>query len=95
MADEGFTLTAQDLQPRRLHLVSPLFQSGNKPMSKSNIAPTRDIANRRIVVEIAFGHMHNFDVFNMTLPITDTQAHVVSDMVKVIAVLTNMQTTIH
>ena len=90
MADEGFTLTAQDLQPRRLHLVLQLFQSGNKPMSKSNVAPIR-----RIVVKIAFGHMHNFDVFNMTLPITDTQAHVVSDMVKVIAVLTNMQTAIH
>ena len=57
MADQGVTLNATDLQLRGLHLVLPLFKSGDHPMKKNEVQRTKEIANRHIVVENASGHM--------------------------------------
>ena len=94
MADKGFTLTAHDLQPRGLHLVLPPFKDGDKPMSKTDVTSTRDIANRRIIVENAIGRMRNFEMLNRTQPISATHSQLVSEMVKVTAALANMQNAI-
>ena len=94
MADKGFTLTSHDLQPRGLHLVLPPFKDGDNPMSKTDVTSTRDIANRRIIVENAIGRMRNFEMLNRTLPISATQSQLVSEMVKVTAALANMQNAI-
>ena len=51
MADKGFPLTGQDLQPRGMSLVLPPFKCGEQQMSAADIAKNRRIANSRIVVE--------------------------------------------
>ena len=67
MADKGFTLTATDLQPRGLHLVLPPFKTGNLPMKKNEVQQTKEIANRRIVVENAIDRMRHYDILNTVL----------------------------
>ena len=94
MADKGFTLSAQDLQPRGLHLVLPPFKRGDKPMSSSEVASTRNFANRQIIVENAIGRMRTYEFLNVKLPVSATHTKLVSDLVKVVAVLTNMQTAL-
>lgn len=91
MADKGFILTAADLQPRGLHLTLPPFKDGDKPMEKSEVVATKQIANRRIVVENAIGRMRHYDIINSVLTISSAQSKYVSDIVKVIAVLSNLQ----
>ena len=94
MADKGFTLTATDLQPRGLHFVLPPFKTGNLPMKKNEVQQTKEIANRRIVVENAIGRMHHYDILNTVLPASVLQSQIVSDMVKVVAILANFQSAL-
>ena len=94
MADKGFTLTATDLQPRGLHLVLPPFKTGNLPMKKNEVQQTKEIANRRIVVENAIGRMRHYDILNTVLPASVLQSQIVSDMVKVVAILANFQSAL-
>ena len=63
-------------------------------MSSSEVASTRNIANRRIIVENAIGRMHTYEFLNVKLPISATHTKLVSDLVKVVAVLSNMQTAL-
>ena len=69
----------------------PPFKDASKPFSKGEVSSTRDIANRRIVVENAIRRMLCYDILNVVFLIAGAQSQLVSDMVKVIAMLCNMR----
>ena len=94
MADKRFPLTAADLPPRGLHLVLPPFKDEGKKIEKSEVMTTKEIANRRIVVDNAIGRIRQFEILNVVLPIAAAQSQLVSDMVKVIVVLSNLPSAI-
>ena len=63
-------------------------------MEKSEVMTTKEIVHRRIVVENSIGRIRQFEILNVVLPIAAAQSQLVSDMVKVIAVLSNLQSAI-
>ena len=89
MADKGFTLAAADLQPRGLKFTLPPFREGNKQMPAQDVAKTRKVANKRIVVENAIGRMKCWALLKNTLCLHTAQSGHVSDIVKLVAILAN------
>lgn len=89
MADKGFVLTGGDLQPRGLTMVLPPFKMGDQQMTAGNVARNRKVANRRIVVENAIGRMRVFDILHKKLPLKFANSGLVSQIVKLVAILAN------
>lgn len=89
MVDKGFTLAAEDLQPRGLKLAMPPFREGDKPMPASAVVRNRKIANKRIVVENSIGRMRDWDILQNRLCLRAAQSGHVSDVVKLVAIFAN------
>ena len=90
MADKGFTLSAADLQPRGIKLTLPPFREGDRQMPANLVVKNRKVANRRIVVENAIGRLREWAVMQHTLCLQAAQSGHVSDIVKLVAIFTNM-----
>ena len=87
LADEGFTVSNAELQPRGLTLIVPLFRPGDCQFLPSEVIETRAIAALRITVEKAILRMKYYKLPKSTLPINSL--HALSDMIKVAAALAN------
>ena len=69
MADKGFLIS--DLTTTKgVHLIIPPFKRKKKPLSKSEVQQTRDIANLRIHVEREMERIKNFRILQGIMPIT-------------------------
>ena len=90
MADKGFTLTAADLQPRGIKLTLPPFREGDRQMPANLVVKNRKIANRRIVVENAIGRLRCWAILQHTMCLRAAQTGHVSDIVKLVAIFTNL-----
>ena len=89
MADKGFPLTGQDLQPRGLSLTLTPFKRGEQQMSAADDAKNRRIANRRIIVENAICRLKVFAILSKKFSLKFAHSQLVSDIVEVIAILSN------
>ena len=88
VADKGFPLTGQDLQPRGLSLTLPPFKRGEQQMSAANVAKNRRIANRRNIVD-PLSALKVLATLSKKFSLKFAHCQLVSDIVEIIAILSN------
>lgn len=87
LADKGFTISKQELQPRGLELITPPFRDGDSQFSPAEVKETRDIARWRIKSEHAILRMKYCKYLKTRMAINSLSN--VSHCLKVSAVLAN------
>ena len=89
MADKGFTLSQNELQPKGIKLVVPPFKCGGRQFSAEEVETTKRIANLRIVVENCILRTRYCRLLRNRIPVSSIR--LASDVVFISAVFANMR----
>ena len=89
MADKEFTLSNSELQPRGLELVVPPFCQGGGAFTAPEVETTKEVANRRIVVENCIMRTRVYRILRTRLPVLTASG--ASDTVQTCGYLLNLR----
>ena len=92
MADKEFTLSNSELQPRGLELVVPPFCRGGGAFTAPEVETTKEVANRRIVVENCIMRTRVYRILRTRLPVLTASG--ASHTVQTCGYLSNLQAPI-